>query len=43
MNALAGLEFSLPMAAPQVSRDIIPRKDCLGDVIEHHGLELYHQ
>ena len=30
------------MPAPQVSPDVVPRKDGLGDVIEHHGLELYH-
>ena len=43
MDALPRLELGLPMPAPQISRHVVPREDCLGDVIEHHGLELYHQ
>ena len=42
VDALARLEFGLPMAAPQVPRDVIPRQDGLGDVVEHHWSELYH-
>jgi hypothetical protein len=29
------------MAPPQISRDVLAREDRLGDVIEHHGVELY--
>ena len=37
MNALAGLELRLPMAATQVPCDIVARQHGLGDVVEHHA------
>ena len=43
MDPLPRLEFGLPMAATQISRHVLAREDCLGDVVEHHGVELYHQ
>ncbi len=37
MNAFAGLEFRLPMAATQVPCDIVARQHGLSDVVEHHA------
>ncbi len=35
MNALARLQFGLPVAPTQITRDLIARRYCLGDVVEH--------